>query len=151
MKKYICILLCLAMLASVLAGCAADDDPSVYVPTGDALAREDEVEETVPEAESLQEFSMAYYPQQSLNPITCTDYTNRALMPLIYQGLFVINRDFEASPVLCKSYTVSEDLLAYEFEIDPLATFSDGTPVTAEDAAATLKQAKKGGYYSGRF
>ena len=151
MKKIISILLCLTVLAGLCTGCAGDNDPSAYVPTGDALTVDENVPATLPVENTEQQFSLAYYPQQSMNPIDCTDYTNRTLMPLIYQGLFAVNREHEVIPILCKSYTVSQDMLTYEFTLDPRATFSDGVPVTAEDAAATLKQAKKSGYYSGRL
>lgn len=151
MKRILSILLCLVTLAGLLVGCAVDDDPSAYVPTGDALTVDDQVQVTMPVGSSEQNFSLAYYPKKGFNPIKCTDYTNRVLMPLIYQSLFVNNRDNEVVPILCQSYTVSEDMKTYDFTLDPKATFSDGVPVTAEDAAASLKQAKRTGYYSGRL
>ena len=151
MKRILSILLCLVSLVSLLTGCVADDDPSAYVPTGDALVVDDQVQVTLPVGSSEQKFSLAYYPKKGLNPIKCNDYTNRVLMPLIYQSLFVTNRENEVIPILCKSYTVSEDMKTYDFTLDPQATFSDGAPVTAEDAAASLKQSKRTGYFGGRL
>lgn len=153
MKRNISILLCLAVLMGLFSGCSAANEPGAYMPTGDALENETAVEvETVPESDQEQELSLAYYADRPLNPLVSTDYTNRVLVPLLYQGLFAVNRDYEAIPILCKSYTVTEDLLTYEFKLDDRATFSDGTPVTAEDVTQSLLQAKKSSdYYSGRM
>jgi len=151
MKKYLSILLCLVMLVSLLGGCASDDDPEAYVPTGDALTMEEDVQVTVPPDTQEQQFSLAYYSKRSMNPISSTDYTNRMLMPLLYQSLFVVDRDNQVIPILCESYSVSTDMQTYDFTIDPKATFSDGTPVKTADAAASLKRAKESGYFSGRL
>ena len=154
MKRMISILLCLTLLTSTLSGCRATDDPQNYVPTGDALEGEvlitDEETDTE-EAQQEQILSLAYYPDRSMNPLLSTDFTNRALMPLLYQGLFAVNADYEAIPILCKSYSVTSDMMTYEFNLDPKATFSDGTKVTADDVVASLLTAMQSDYYSGRL
>lgn len=150
MKKLFSLMLCLALLLSICSGCAAEDKP--YVPTGGALAAEDaDLDMTEPaEEETLQELSMAFYPNRSLNPFSATDYTNRALFSLIYQGLFSINSDYEAVPILCRSYSVSADYKSYTFYITS-ATFSDGTAVSIEDVLASFQAAQASDYYGGRF
>ena len=150
MKKILLLLLCAAMLISIL-GCAAEDTP--YVPTGDALADEDaDVNATQPDEDTgTQEFSLAYYTDRSMNPVTATDLTNRTLFSLIYQGLFFVNRSNEAVPILCDSYKYSTDYRTFTFFLVDGATFSDGTAVTVEDALATYTAALKSTYYSGRF
>ena len=147
MKKLLCILLCLALLM----GCSAANDPEAYEPTGSALEGA-----TVPEAEESEEtegqsFSLAYYEEASMNPLIADDFTNRVVISLLYQGLFAVDRENEVLPILCKNYTASADLLTYEFIVDPMATFSDGTPVTAEDVVASLTTAKNNKYYGGRL
>ena len=151
MKKILLLLLCAAMMLSLFVGCAAEDTP--YVPTGDALAPEDaDVNATQPEEENEnQEFSLAYYTDRSMNPVIATDYTNRTLFSLIYQGLFFVNSKNEPVPILCKSYKFSTDYRTFTFFLMDNATFSDGTPVTVEDALATYSAALKSTYYSGRF
>ena len=154
MKKIIAMLLCLVLLAGLFTGCAAADDPEAYVPTGDALERDEEEpqEEWEPdEEEDEQTLSLAYYPDRSMNPLETADFTNRALMTLIYQGLFAVNREYEVIPILCKSYETSADMKTYVFHLDPKATFSDGTPVTVEDVVASLQRAEDTDYYSGRL
>ena len=34
-------------------------------------------------------------------------------MQMIYQGLFTLNQSFDAAPVLCKDFSVSDDGLTY--------------------------------------
>ena len=153
MKRILSILLCLVLLMGLLSGCSAANDPEAYVPTGDALEKEESAEEEITPEENDREqtLSLAYYADRTLNPLTSTDYTNRVLMPLIYQGLFAVNRDYEVIPILCKSYTVTADMMTYTFTIDSRATFSDGVPVTPEDVVASLKEAKDNKYYNGRM
>ena len=158
MRKIITMLLCLVLLAGLFTGCASADDPQAYIPTGDALEREEddtqeewESEEAGEEEEEQQSLSLAYYPDRSMNPLDTADFTNRALMTLIYQGLFAVNREYEAIPILCKSYETSADMKTYVFHLDPKATFSDGTPVTVEDAVASLQRAEDTDYYTGRL
>lgn len=151
MKKIISILLCLLLLMELLAGCSAANAPGAYTPTGEALTRDDEVEETKIVDDQKQSMSLAYYASRTLNPLKATDYTNRVIISLLYQGLFAVKRDYEVVPILCKSYSVTADMLTYEFTVDPKATFSDGSAVTVEDVAASLKSAKNNAYYSGRF
>lgn len=150
MKKRISILLCLCMVLGMLGGCRAED-PESYVPTGDALVMEDEEVVYQVEDDGTQSFSLAYYPAQGLNPIYCTDYTNRTIFSLVYQGLFAVSRENEVIPMLCESYTVSADQRMYTFTINPKATFSDGSPVTAEDVASSFSSARDSDYFRGRM
>lgn len=151
MKKILLLILCAAMLLGLFTGCAAEDTP--YVPTGDALAPEDaDVNATIPDENTeIQEFSLAYYSKYSMNPIIATDYTNRSLFSLIYQGLFFINSQNEPVPILCKNYKYSTDYRTFTFFLMDGATFSDGSPVTVEDVLATYTAALDSTYYSGRF
>ena len=150
MKRSISIVLLLCLLLTVFAGCGSDD---VYVPTGDALEFEEDytgptTPTTVPEEPT--DLTLTYYPDKSMNPYTCNDFTNRALFSLIYQGLFSVDRAYEVQPVLCKNYRISEDMRTYTFYIER-ATFSDGTILTAQDVVASLQKAKESKLYSGRF
>lgn len=147
MKRIAALLLCVAMTAGVFSGCGEKDDP--YVPTGNALFQEDETEPTEA-AVTKDQITVPYYPDRSLNPFQCTDHTNRAILSLVYQGLFALDQDYQSWPILCESYQVSWDMKTYTFTLAQ-ATFSDGTAVTAEDVKASLKAAKKSDAYQGRF
>ena len=151
LNRILSLLLSAALLLGCFAGCAAEDTP--YIPTGNALAAEDaDVDATLPDENTEpQVLSLAYYPERSLNPYLCSDYTNRVLLSLMYQGLFAVNRSYEAVPILCDTYRASESLKTYTFYLAADAKFSDGSKVTVEDVVASYTAAKENGYYSGRF
>lgn len=149
MKRLLAFILCL--LVCNLWGCSTEDTP--YVPTGNGLADDEYAiqDTTSPEGESAeQELVLVYYPDKTMNPYTCTDFTNRALFSLIYQGLFTVDSDYNVHPILCSSYVVADDMRTYEFYIDN-ATFSDGTPVTVDDLYSSLEAARVSKVYKGRF
>ena len=60
-------------------------------------------------------------------------------------------RHFRAEPVLCESFTASEDGKTYRYTLVSGVSFSDGTPLTAQDAAASLRAAQQSALYSGRL
>ena len=151
MKRILSLILCVAALLSL---CACGSDPGAYVPTGNGLNPDDATTPAVTlpvvDQPKRQEITMGYYPSKSFNPLLSTDYTNRALIPLIYQGLFTVDRDYNAKPVLCRSYTMTEDMRTYVFYLQD-ATFSDGSRLTAQDVVATLNAAMESVVYAGRF
>ncbi len=150
MKRMVWLLVCCSMICSLFAGCG--NTATAHVPTGDGLSWETE-EATAPQSlppEQAQALTLTYYPDRSLNPLLCTDFTNRALFSLLYQGLFSVDRDYQTEPVLCKRYTMTEDLKTYTFYPEK-ATFSNGKKLTAGDVLATLQAAQTSPYYSGRF
>ena len=87
-------------------------------------------------------FQLAVYPEYSLHPVLAENRANLALAPLLYEPLFQLNSRFEPEGVLCKAYSVSENGLSWQFELEPDITFSDGTPLTGEIAAAALNTAR---------
>ena len=151
MRK-IALLLVLALLLPVFAGCSSEE---AYVPTGNGLADVTVPEETkvnAPGELDMEElyYTLAYYPEEGFNPYLCTSINNRMLFSLIYQGLFSVDRDYQAHPILCKSFTVSADLTQYTFHLES-ATFSDGSYLRAEDVVASLEFARDSDMYEGRF
>ena len=154
MKKIIALILCAVMASGCFTGCVIENK-SEYTPTGNGLYSEDStvpVETTKPDGEEEKpQIVMAYYSELNMNPFTCTDYTNRAFFPLMYQSLFVTDQNYNVSPLLCGSYVMSDDMRNYTFYVDKNARFSDGDEVTGEDVTASLLAAMASGYYVGRF
>ena len=143
------------LLAAVLALslCACTVDPGSYTPTGDGLTWDADYTGPVythPNQAGEQKLTLIYYPEEGFNPLQTSDFTNRALFTLLYQSLFSVDRDYNVHPILCKQYSMSQDMKTYTFYLDN-ATFSDGSAVTAQDVAATLNAAKESSYYAGRF
>ncbi len=136
MKKLLSLALAAALL---LSGCERAPAPaassSVPGPDPDLSAPADSRPQGP--AERLP-FTLAYYPDYSLHPTLAENRANLALAPLLYEPLFAVDGDFQASGVLCQSWSVSEDGLTWVFTLRPGVTFSDGSPLTGYVAAQAL-------------
>ncbi|WP_306118902.1 MULTISPECIES: ABC transporter substrate-binding protein [unclassified Roseitalea] len=58
----------------------------------------------------------------------------------VYEGLTMIAEDLSVQPALASSWEVSDDGLNYTFELEEGVTFHDGSAMTAEDVAASLRR-----------
>jgi peptide/nickel transport system substrate-binding protein len=58
----------------------------------------------------------------------------------IYEGLTAIDKDLQIVPAVAESWTISPDGRTYRFQLRADAKFHDGAPVTAADAAASVKR-----------
>ena len=141
----------LCLLSLLISGCSYMDGE--YTPTGDGLSYDDPDSDAAvsPEGEKEQELIMVCNSTTTMNPFLCTDVTNRTLFSLIYQSLFVTDKDYKTHPMLCGRYTVSDDMKRYTIYLAEGATYSDGTPVTLQDVIASYVTAKANNFYKGRF
>ena len=99
MKRLLALCLCLVLC---LAGCSAGEEP--YVPTGDGLSYDEDYtgpQTTTEATEDNTDFSLAYYKELPISPYLSEDFTNRALFPLVYQGLFSVDAKYTVVPILC--------------------------------------------------
>lgn len=149
MRKITALCLLLALVVGTMAGCGEAE--SSYVPTGDALHSQGNTQaSTTAPQDTEQVLRMVYHPEESLNPYRTADSTNRLFMPLLYQGLFSVDAEYNPTPILCRAYSVSKDMKVYTFYLEN-ATFSDGSALTAGDVAASLKAASTSPVYQGRL
>lgn len=139
-------LLAIIMILCLLAGCTTQGE---YIPTGGEFLG-DSGSDGDNQADTQVQLRLPYDRNSEFHPYTSTDVNNRALLSLIYQGLFAVDDVYQVVPILCKSYTVSDDMRTYTFYLEN-ATFSDGQAVTPQDVVASYQAAKKTGYYAGRF
>jgi peptide/nickel transport system substrate-binding protein len=131
----------------LLCACNVDTPPSAtQAPTQSELPTQEETP-----ARSGETFGMSYTPEYGFNPYTCAATTNRAMFSLLYESLFVVSNQFRAEPLLCESFTVSEDGKTYTYTLIPGVKFADGTPLTADDAAASIRAAKQSKLYAARL
>ncbi len=147
MKRLICMFISAALVLGLLCACG-EEKP--YVPTGDGLYDGSATVPTQPSGTAEQQFKLAWYGEKGLNPYAVADYTNRVILPLLYQGLFSVGSDYQAVPILCKSYTMSKDMKTYTFYIEA-AYFTDGSLLTAQDVADCLLYAMESPVYKGRL
>lgn len=71
------------------------------------------------------------------NSNTQVNYTVSTLMGEALLSLDPVTMDFV--PAIASHWQISDDRSTYRFRIDPRATFSDGSPVTADDVVATWR------------
>ena len=86
------------------------------------------------------EISLAFIANDSLDPYEAKSKSNQEIDRLMYDGLVRINNNFEAENVLADKITVSGTSVVVKLRSD--ARFTDGTVVTAEDAAYSISKAK---------
>ena len=131
------LLLLFSALLLFLTACGGGEAPAS---SGSSSSADVSQEETPPAAPTP--FTLAVYPEFSFHPALAASRANLTLAPLLYEPLFQVDGFFQAQPVLCRSYTVSEDKLVWTFTLRGGITFSDGTPLTGETAAAALELAR---------
>ena len=143
MKKLICLLACFAIMVGTFSACGdrnTDDTTTTETTT--------EVAETlkpIPE----RKVTLGYYKNKSLNPFKTESPTNRNLMTLVYDSLFLPVDGYTVEPLIGLSFTNSEKMLTVT--LDSEALFSDGTAITPADVVYSFNLAKESNQYKGRL
>lgn len=145
MKKLLSLLLCAAMVLTLLAGCSSSSSDT------SSDATETEETETTTETEAAETEETADVSSDALQVAWSADIemldvhqtTDDYQIPLnVYDRLFEIQLNDDGSTSLvnsvAESYTVSDDALTYEFTLRDDVYFSDGTQLTAYDVAFSL-------------
>ena len=145
-KRIIALLLALAMLA--LTGCSGWDTSELDDPLSDLT---DYYEKKEPETPALTSFTLPYFSNQSLDPITCPDGAQLTLGTLLYEGLFSLDEHFNVINMLAKSYSYDAKAFTYTIKIRSDVHFSDGSRFSAYDAADTLQRARSSERYKARL
>ena len=152
-RRILCGILAACLL--LLSGCgsktaeASTPEPSFGIQVSTAEPAMDSAVES-PVSVSSGTFSMPYNGSYGWNPYACRSLENHAVMQMIYQGLFTLNQSFEAEPVLCQDYSVSDDGMTYTLTLQN-AWFSNGDSLTAYDVTYSLAQAQESELYAERF
>ena len=150
MKQLIALFLCFALTCGCFSGCASKDEEP-YIPTGDAILLEGQDPADLIVEEEPAPVTLAYNPEMSMNPLIGYSQNNRVLFSLMYQGLFTVDSNMEAVPILCSAFQVAPSNMIYTCYIEDSARFSDGSKVTAEDVIASYQYAMAHDYYKARF
>ncbi|WP_458097178.1 ABC transporter substrate-binding protein [Roseomonas sp. WA12] len=77
----------------------------------------------------------------TMDPHFQADSANTGLQRHVFETLLQWSPDGRLQPLLARSWALLPEGNGWELEMDPAARFSDGTPVTAADAAASLHRA----------
>ena len=137
MKHLTALLLAVLLLLTACGVEVPTSSPSE--PSTDVNQEETPPPEPVP-------FTLAIYPEFSLHPVLAANRTNLTLAPLLYESLFTVDASFQAQPLLCRSFDFRlDDMRLWSFTLHEGITFSDGTPLTAKEAADALNLARSPG------
>ena len=149
MKNRLFKIICALFVLPLLAGCwqAEPEEPD----TSDLMTEEEPVQSIQPDIILPTVFRLPYAPDQTLDPITCSDGMQQVIGSRLYEGLFQLDHQLEPQPLLCDQYTYDAETLTYVFRIRSGVTFTDGSPLTAQDAAQTLKRAMASARYGARL
>ena len=148
------ILLLILMLSPIilLHGCIMPNLPEFTSP---AAQPPDIEEEVPPQADILAppevvrpgRFILRYSSESSMNPIVAVNRDNINLTSLIFESLFVLNNELIAEPLLVYQWH-TEDNITFTFEILPDIAMHDGSTLTADDVAYSIRQASQQGRHT---
>jgi peptide/nickel transport system substrate-binding protein len=77
---------------------------------------------------------------KQIDPVITSDYMVRNHGYMVYDTLFSLDEKLVAQPQMLETFKVSGDQLTYTFSLRDGLAFSNGQPVTAEDAVTSLKR-----------
>ncbi len=153
MKKQAVFKRTLPLLLAVLfclsaSGCWQDSaDPGDLSDLTVSSAEEPET----PAVSLPEEFALPYLPDQSLDPISCPDGIQQTVCSLLYEGLFELDTRLQPQNRLCASAAYDAAALTWTLQLRSGVSFSDGTPLTGEDAAKSLQRAMTSDRYRSRL
>ena len=143
MKRILAVLLALLLLGGcgqTLPVSSPSEDTSVPESSGTIQ----DPEETLTESDTLR---LPCFPGDSFNPFSCESDMNFRLIPLVHRGLFLLRSDYTVENDLAEKIT-STDRLIYRITLRQDVLFSDGTPLTARDAAVSINAARASSHYA---
>jgi peptide/nickel transport system substrate-binding protein len=76
----------------------------------------------------------------TLNPVMAQSVNDRQVDFYLHTPMVHFDADLQPMPGLAEKWDISDDGRLYTFHLNPSATFSDGSPVTANDVLFTLKK-----------
>ncbi len=107
-------------------------------------------EQSTPDIVKDTVFGFAYTDEEKMNPLTTKNKINLELFGLVYEGLFELDENFEPVGILCAGYEINGN--TYRFKLKDGVTFSDGTPLRANDVVFSLRLAMQpNSYYASRL
>jgi ABC-type transport system substrate-binding protein len=92
-------------------------------------------------------------PPQTFDPTQSSQIKTWYAWQLVYEGLVLADVEGKIKPVLATSWTISPDNLSYDFDLREGVTFSDDSPLTADDVVFSFERLMASGlpYAKDRF
>ena len=143
MKKLICLFACFAIIVGTFTGCKDRNHDDTT--TTETITEVTETAKPLPE----RKVTLGYYKNKSLNPFKTESPTNRNLMTLVYDSLFLPVDGYTIEPLIGLSFTNNEKMLTVT--LDPEALFCDGSAIDPSDIVYSFNLAKDSSQYKGRL
>ena len=125
MKKLLMLLLSISL---IFTGCVSNEQESpASSGTQDKAPKEGGV------------LNLSSYSPDTMNPLMTQFSCVRDFLYLIYEGLFIVNEDLSAKPVLAEDYTVTDANTVYTITLAKNVTFHDGSAFDSADVVATFE------------
>ena len=136
-KRFSAVILAAILSLSCLCGCAEEAGGGASSdPTSSAIQEPEKV------------FSLIYDGGCKFDPFVSTSVYDNQLFPLVFEGLFALDRDGSPEPRLAKSFEIKGNSVTVTLGA---LYFSDGSPLKAADVVASYGFAKKCKIYENRF
>jgi peptide/nickel transport system substrate-binding protein len=87
------------------------------------------------------QFTLRYDPEFTMNPIFALSRDNIMLTSLLYESLFILDDNLKAVSLLCADW-FTEDNITFTYKILPDIEMHDGSVLTADDVAYSIRQAR---------
>ena len=147
----LCAVLCVS-LCGCFAGTATGDNPAATEATATATETTAttttvKTTTTAPQKKDDAPPALCYDKSDSLSPYAAKTRVNRALAPLLYEGLTAANADYSASPCLAESIK-KVDATHYTVTLKKNVKFSDNSSLKAADVAASFRLAARSEAYA---
>lgn len=137
MKKLLTLILCLAMVLTVFAGCsstpATEEGASASGEAAQGEAADSEYKDTLVFAMNTD--------VQSMDPQIQNDTTSEQVVKMLYNTLLKFEDDGTVVGDLAESWSVSEDKLTWTFNLKQGVKFHNGKELTSADVKATFDRA----------
>ena len=137
MKKLLTLILCLAMVLTVFAGCsstpATEEGASASGEAAHGEAADSEYKDTLAFAKNTD--------VQSMDPQIQNDTTSEQVVKMLYNTLLKFEDDGTVVGDLAESWSVSEDKLTWTFNLKQGVKFHNGKELTSADVKATFDRA----------
>ena len=137
MKKLLTLILCLAMVLTVIAGCsstpATEEGASASGDAAQGEAADSEYKDTLVFAMNTD--------VQSMDPQIQNDTTSEQVVKMLYNTLLKFEDDGTVVGDLAESWSVSEDKLTWTFNLKQGVKFHNGKELTSADVKATFDRA----------
>lgn len=129
------VLLPLLLLIAILAGCAMPAGQAPAAPPAEAGGEQAAVSGRPLPDDAAEDQTLHYVTRNfsRLNPASEGGF-GRPWISFMWMTMFLNDRENNIHPWLATGYEVSEDGLTYTIHINPAAVWSDGSPVTAQEA-----------------